>query len=290
MTMLTVNSIAELREKVFAAKAAGKKVGFVPTMGNLHEGHITLVREARKTTDFTVCSIFVNPTQFGAGEDLDSYPRTLEADKEKLEAAGLDLLFAPSVEEMYPNGAEPVAKVIVPGLSDILCGRSRPIHFTGVATVVSKLFNMAQPDEAFFGEKDFQQLTVIKAFTKELCFPVKVVGVPTVRETNGLAMSSRNGYLSEEEKQQAGKIFQLLNATADAIRQPEFIISMETIQDLCDKAIIELAEAGFEPDYFSIRRQSDLQLPVSSDANLVILVAAKLGGARLIDNLKVDLM
>ena len=287
--MLTVHSVAELREKVIAAKAAGKKVGLVPTMGNLHEGHITLLREAKKQTEFTVVSIFVNPTQFGPNEDFDNYPRTLPDDQEKLAAAGLDLLFAPSIDEMYPNGPEPASKVIVPELSSILCGRNRPIHFTGVATVVSKLFNMALPDKAFFGEKDFQQLTVIKTFTKELCFPVEVIGVPTVRESNGLAMSSRNGYLSEAEKNQAGKIYQLLNATADALTQPEFIISKETIEDLCDKATIELADAGFEPDYFSICRRSDLMPAGSGDSELVILVAAKLGNARLIDNLQVNI-
>lgn len=287
--MKTVHTIHDLREAVKNAKAAGKKVGFVPTMGNLHDGHISLVDVARKHSDFTICSIFVNPTQFGANEDLDKYPRTLAEDQAKLEAAGLDLVFAPTVDEMYPNGTEMLAQVTVPGLSEILCGASRPNHFTGVATVVSKLFNMVQPDSAFFGEKDFQQLTVIRCMVSELAFPIEIVGVPTVREASGLAMSSRNGYLSNEDKEKAALLYQLLQKTAKQLQEDSFFPSEEAIQNLCDKAIEELAVAGFEPDYYSIRRQSDLKFPHSRDRDLVILLAAKLNGTRLIDNLKVSL-
>ena len=283
--MELINSLDELRQKIREHKQQGKTVALVPTMGNLHEGHATLAREAKKVADIAVASIFVNPTQFGANEDLDSYPRTLEADSEKLAAAGLDILFTPSVETMYPNGLAMQASVIVPGLSEELCGASRPGHFTGVATVVSKLFNLFQPDIALFGEKDFQQLMVIKRFTKELAFPIDIIGVPTVREESGLAMSSRNGYLTAEEKQKAALIYQTLKLAKEDIEKPGYKVEEKSIHSLCDHAQMYLTENGFDPEYFTVRRAEDLAVPVATDKELVILVAAQLGGARLIDNI-----
>ncbi|MBL4865009.1 MAG: pantoate--beta-alanine ligase, partial [Pseudomonadales bacterium] len=259
--MELIKSLDDLRQKIREHKQQGKTVALVPTMGNLHEGHITLAREAKKIADIAVASIFVNPTQFGANEDLDSYPRTLEADGEKLAGAGLDLLFTPSVDTMYPNGLELQASVIVPGLSEELCGATRPGHFTGVATVVSKLFNLFQPDIALFGEKDFQQLMVIKRFSKELAFPIQIIGVPTVREDNGLAMSSRNGYLTVEEKQKAAMIYKTLQQAKEEIENPRFKLDEKSIRSLCDHAEMYLTENGFDPEYFTVRRAEDLATP-----------------------------
>lgn len=282
--MQTVHSIAELRSAVANARQQGKRIGFVPTMGNLHEGHITLVREAQKVSEFTVCSIFVNPTQFGANEDFGSYPRTLAADSEKLAAAGLDLLFAPSVEEMYPDNSQNLVQVQVSGISDLHCGASRPGHFVGVATVVSKLFNMALPDVALFGLKDYQQVAVIRRMVKGLNTPVEILGIPTVREANGLAMSSRNGYLTTEEKARAALLYQTLQQTAAQLKAGNTAYS-----ELSTQANAALAAGGFTPDYYSIVRQEDLLPPSPGEKMLVILAAAKLGKARLIDNIEVNL-
>jgi len=285
--MELIKSLHDLQQKIKQYKQQGKTVALVPTMGNLHEGHITLAREAKKAADITVASIFVNPTQFGENEDLDSYPRTLEADSEKLAAADLDLLFAPSVETMYPNGTDMQASVTVPRLSDVLCGAIRPGHFTGVATVVSKLFNFVQPDIALFGEKDYQQLMVIRRFTKELAFPIEIIGVPTVREENGLAMSSRNGYLSEDEKKKAAMIYQTLQLAKKEVELERFHLDAKSIRSLCDHAELYLTENGFDPDYFKVLRADDLETPEKEDKDLVILVAATLGAARLIDNITI---
>lgn len=198
--MNTVKTVRELRAAVARARGEGKRIGFVPTMGNLHSGHVALITKATQRVDFVVASIFVNPLQFGVGEDLDKYPRTLAADQEKLLQAGCHLLFAPSVEEMYPEGTAGQTRVSVPQLSEGLCGASRPGHFEGVATVVSKLFNMVQPDLAIFGQKDFQQLAVIKSLVHDLNMPIQIIGEPTVRAADGLALSSRNGFLSEEQR------------------------------------------------------------------------------------------
>ncbi|MBK7984699.1 MAG: pantoate--beta-alanine ligase [Candidatus Competibacteraceae bacterium] len=280
--MRTVHTIAELRDHVTTWRRAGERVAFVPTMGNLHRGHIHLVERARQQAPRTVASIFVNPTQFGPNEDFTGYPRTLLEDSRQLEAVGLDLLFAPAVAEIYPRPLEDMTSITVPELSDILCGASRPTHFRGVATVVGKLFNMVQPDIALFGEKDWQQLRVIRRLVDDLNFPIEIVGVPTVREADGLAMSSRNGYLTPEERAIAPTLYATLTASAERLRAGE-----RDYQRLSDEAKARLAAAGFRPDYFEIRRASDLQSPASGDENLRILAAAWLGRARLIDNLAV---
>lgn len=282
--MQTVHTIAELRARVAAWKRAGERVAFVPTMGNLHRGHLHLVERARELAPRTVASIFVNPTQFGPNEDFAGYPRTLEDDSRQLAAVGLDLLFAPRVAEMYPRPLDEMTRVTVPELSGILCGASRPIHFRGVATVVSKLFNMAQPDVALFGEKDWQQLMVIRRLVADLDFPVEIVGVPTVREADGLAMSSRNGYLTAEERAIAPTLYATLVASAERLRAGE-----RDYARLANEAEMRLAAVGFRPDYFEVRRADDLQPPATGDADLRILAAAWLGRARLIDNLAATL-
>lgn len=215
--MNTVKTVRELRAAVARARNEGKRIGFVPTMGNLHSGHVALITKASQRADFVVASIFVNPLQFGAGEDLDKYPRTLAADQEKLLQAGCHLLFAPSVEEMYPDGMTGQTRVSVPQLSEGLCGASRPGHFEGVATVVSKLFNMVQPDLAIFGQKDFQQLAVIRALVHDLNMPIQIIGEPTVRAADGLALSSRNGFLSEEQRAVAPVVYRGLISTLENI-------------------------------------------------------------------------
>lgn len=270
-------SISELRNAIAGWRSAGEHVAFVPTMGNLHAGHLRLVSEARKKADRVVVSIFVNPTQFGAGEDFETYPRTERKDREKLEAAGVDLLFLPSVAEMYAPDAKTV--VSVAGLSELYCGTSRPGHFNGVATVVCKLFNIVQPDIALFGLKDFQQLAVIRAMVRDLNFSVEIIAVDTVREPSGLAMSSRNGYLSPEEMKVAPKLYASLCAARDAV-----LAGRQPYADIEIRSMLLLREAGFQPDYFSICRGSDLKKAETEDKDLVILAAAKLGRTRLIDN------
>lgn len=277
--MKTETTQSGLRGALRAARKAGKSVAFVPTMGNLHSGHITLVREARRRADIVVASIFVNPTQFGANEDFDKYPRTLPADSALLADAQCDLLFAPEAREMYPDGRAQATAVSVSGITEMLCGSSRPGHFTGVATVVSKLFNIVQPDMALFGEKDYQQLAVIRRLTRELCFPIDIVGVPTVRADDGLALSSRNGFLSTAERQQAPLLYQTLSSLRSAIESGQRDYAM-----LTQAAIAHLGKCGFVPDYLEVRRQ-DLAPAGADDRELVILVAARLGTTRLIDNL-----
>ena len=280
--MKTVHTIKELRTQVTQWRAKGLRVALVPTMGNLHAGHIALVMRARELADRVVASIFVNPIQFGEGEDFDAYPRTLVEDQAKLADAGLDLLFAPSVSEVYPRGRDGLTKVSVPGVTEILCGASRPGHFDGVTTVVAKLFNMALPDVALFGEKDFQQLMVIRRMTEDLDFPVEIVGHPIVREADGLAMSSRNGYLSAEERAVAPALNRALAAAAERLKAGEGDYAA-----VIAEAEASLSAAGFRPDYFQIRRFDDLGEPAADERELVILVAAYLGRARLIDNLTV---
>lgn len=282
--MHTVHTIQAVRDFVKNAKQQGKTVGFVPTMGNLHAGHIHLVHQAKTQCDVVLCSIFVNPTQFAANEDFGSYPRTLEADSQQLQAANCDLLFAPSAQEMYPNGHSQQTIVTVNGLSEQLCGEFRPTHFAGVATVVSKLFNIVQPDSAFFGEKDFQQLAVIRCLTSELAFPINIVGVPTQRAEDGLALSSRNSYLSAQERALAPALYQVLTQLRTAILNGQREYTM-----LCEASVLHLQKMGFDPDYVSVRRSDNLQLANDSDNDLVILVAAKLGKTRLIDNLAFSL-
>jgi pantoate--beta-alanine ligase len=271
---------AQLRQWVAGWRTAGERIGFVPTMGNLHAGHLDLVAEARRRADRCVVSIFVNPMQFGEGEDYDAYPRTLQADEDKLRAAGADLLFAPTVKAVYPYGAGEQTRVEVPGISDILCGASRPGHFVGVATVVCKLFNMVQPDVAVFGEKDYQQLMVIRRMVADLCMPIEIVGKATVREADGLAMSSRNGYLSADERRVAPGLYRTLQATAAALGSGE-----RDYGKLESEAVKALQSLGFRPDYFVIRQARDLAPPGADAGPLVILAAAYLGATRLIDNL-----
>ena len=282
--MKTVETIAELQAEVKAARDAGKRIGFVPTMGNLHEGHMILVDQASEECDFVVASIFINPLQFNDIDDLGRYPRTLAADQEHLRDRDCDLLFFPSVDEMYPHGQDAQTTVSVPVVSEGLCGSSRPGHFDGVATVVSKLFHMVQPDAAFFGEKDFQQLAVIRKMVSDLNLPFDVVGVPTCREENGLAMSSRNNYLSEQEKDNAGHIYRLLNEISDSI-----LAGSSQFKTLCDAAKKELATLGFKPDYIEVREANSLRPAKAGDNELVVLAAAILGKARLIDNLRINL-
>lgn len=280
--MLTVHSIAEVRDQVRAWKQAGLRVGFVPTMGNLHAGHISLVREALKHSDRVVASVFVNPTQFGPSEDFDSYPRTLDADSRQLAEAGCHLLFAPSVDEMYPEKNR--TWVDVDDLGNYLCGASRPGHFRGVTTVVSKLFHIVQPDVACFGEKDFQQLAILRRMVRDLFFPVEIIGVPTCREASGLAMSSRNGYLSDAEKAQAAEIHKVLQALKDEIR-----VQSGDYRALESKYSQTLEGKGFKVDYLSIANADTLAPATLPDRHLVIAVAAKLGSTRLIDNVSFTL-
>jgi len=275
--MQIVNTVTELRKAVNEWRLAGERIAFVPTMGNLHNGHLKLVTEARRIADRVVVSIFVNPTQFGPGEDFASYPRTESADQAKLASAQADLLFMPSVQEMYPGNSKTV--VSVADLSEIHCGAARPGHFNGVTTVVCKLFNMVQPDVAVFGLKDFQQFTIIKTMVRDLNLPVEMLGIDTVREESGLAMSSRNGYLSEQEKTCAAVLYKSLCSAKDSV-----LTGIDDYSNIEQKAKDFLKQAGLQPEYFSICRRSDLLKAEAIDQDLVILTAAKMGKTRLIDN------
>ncbi|MGE4476625.1 MAG: pantoate--beta-alanine ligase, partial [Stutzerimonas sp.] len=258
-------------------------IGFVPTMGNLHAGHIALIKKAGQRADFVVASIFVNPLQFGPNEDLASYPRTLAADQEKLVNAGCHLLFAPSVEEMYPHGQADQTLVRVPGVSEGLCGASRPGHFDGVSTVVTKLFNMVQPDLAVFGQKDFQQLAVIRTMVRDLNMPVQIISEPIVRADDGLALSSRNGYLTTEERTIAPQLYRTLCELRDAIAGGERDYSA-----LVERGLNRLRQAGLRPDYLELRNAVDLQPADQHSREVAILVAAFLGRTRLLDNILVE--
>ncbi|MDO7208459.1 pantoate--beta-alanine ligase [Acinetobacter nosocomialis] len=277
--MKTETTIQGLAASLNPARAARKIIGFVPTMGNLHEGHLTLVREAKKLCDVVVVSIFVNPTQFGPGEDFDNYPRTLEQDSRLLADVGCDIIFAPSVEQMY--GTQPrLTNISVSQITDDLCGSSRPGHFDGVALVVTKLFNIVQPNYAFFGQKDYQQLAVIRQFVQDLNLPLEVIGVPIVRAADGLALSSRNGYLTPEQRQIAPVIYQGLKQAEEQLHQGK-----DLQQVLADLKTL-LTDNGFVVDYVEAR-QPNLLAVSQFDRDIVLFVAAKLGGTRLIDNLQV---
>lgn len=282
--MNTVKTVLELRAAVARARGEGKRIAFVPTMGNLHEGHSALVEKAGQRADFVVASIFVNPLQFGPNEDLAKYPRTLVADQEKLVAAGCHLLFHPDVDEMYPHGQNGQTRVSVSGVSEGLCGASRPGHFEGVATVVTKLFNMVQPDLAVFGEKDFQQLAVIRTLVRDLNMPIQIIGEPTVRAEDGLALSSRNGYLSSEQRAAAPALYRTLQVLADSIREGN-----RDFAQLLERGQASLVGAGFRPDYLEIREAISLRPALANDQQLVILGAAFMGTTRLIDNLAFEL-
>jgi len=275
--MQIASTVSECRLIIKAWQLAGDRVAFVPTMGNLHDGHIKLVTEAKKQAERVVVSIFVNPTQFGPGEDFDSYPRTEAEDQAKLAAAGADLLFLPTVSEVYTSDAK--TTVSVSSLSTVYCGAARPGHFDGVATVVCKLFNIVQPDLALFGRKDFQQLAVIRTMVRDLNIPVDIIGVETVREPSGLAMSSRNGYLSAQEKQIAAQLYQILCHARDDV------LAGQPVADIEQHALSSLQAAGFAPDYFAVCRSQDLAKARAEDTELVLLVAARLGKTRLIDNI-----
>lgn len=278
--MNTVKTVRELRAAVARARSEGKRIALVPTMGNLHAGHAALVTKASQRADFVVASIFVNPLQFGPSEDLDKYPRTLAADQEKLLGAGCHLLFAPTVEEMYPDGMEGQTRLHVTGVSEGLCGGSRPGHFDGVATVVCKLFNMVQPDIALFGEKDFQQLAVIRKLVRDLNLPIQIFGEPTVRAEDGLALSSRNGYLTEEQRAVAPVLQRTLKQLAERIRHGE-----RDYPALLAEGRQQIEAAGLRIDYLEARESAGLRPATAQDHQLVILVAAFLGSTRLIDNL-----
>ncbi|MDO6611582.1 pantoate--beta-alanine ligase [Shewanella sp. 1_MG-2023] len=277
--MITTANIAEIRAQVKQWHMQGETVAFVPTMGNLHNGHITLVTEALKRADHVVVSIFVNPMQFGQNEDLDAYPRTLAADSDALINAGAELLFTPTPSIIYPKGLAQQTFVEVPNIGDEFCGASRPGHFRGVATIVCKLFNIVQADVALFGRKDYQQLMVIKAMAEDLSLPIEIIGIDTIREASGLAMSSRNGYLTAEQKQQAAAIKQCMDKLAADVACGKNIAESEAV------AAETLVKVGFKMDYLSVRNATNLAPITSEDHNLVILVAAYLGNTRLIDNL-----
>ena len=280
--MISVSDLSALRAGIRAWKQEGARIAFVPTMGNLHDGHLSLLEKARTLGDRTVVSIFVNPIQFGTGEDYLTYPSTLEPDRAKLESCGLDLLFTPNLKELYPGGTDVDTRVNVPGLSTILCGRFRPDHFSGVATVVTKLLINVQPDFALFGEKDYQQLLVIRRLASDLCIATEIIGMPIIREADGLAMSSRNAYLDPEQRRVAPVIYQNLLAAADKLKDPGADIAAVE-----GEGIHALELAGLRPEYFSVRRTADLAEPAPGDRELSVLTAAWLGAARLIDNVKV---
>lgn len=274
--------IQELRAALFPHRCAGQRIGLVPTMGNLHRGHLALVETARAQCDIVVASIFVNPLQFGPNEDLDNYPRTLEDDLASLREAGCDLVFTPTPATMYPRGMDGQTLVRVPEVSEGLCGGSRPGHFDGVSTVVSMLFHIVQPDVACFGEKDYQQLAVIRRMVSDLHLPIEIIGVPTVREDSGLALSSRNGYLSDDQRATAAR----LQSTLVELRE-----QLEAGADI-DKQLLQglasLRQAGFEPDYLELRAR-DLSQVTATTRDAILLVAARLGPTRLIDNLSLTL-
>jgi len=272
---------SELRDRVNEWRRNSERVAFVPTMGNLHAGHGSLVKEARKRAQRVVVSVFVNPLQFGPNEDYGSYPRTPEEDRQLLEQLGVDVLFVPEVEDMYPHGQATTSRVQVPELDSILCGAFRPGHFTGVATIVTKLLNLVQPDLALFGEKDFQQLMIIRRATDDLCMPIEIVGVATTREQDGLAMSSRNRYLSSQDRAVAPRIFAELDNTRRQIESGSG--NFEALERAGFEA---LKSVGFKPDYYSIRDASSLLTPSPQSREVVILAAARIGRARLIDNVR----
>ncbi len=275
--MEVVTSIKELRKRIFQEKREGRKVGFVPTMGYFHEGHLSLMRRARKECDFVVVSIFVNPHQFGPSEDYHRYPRDVERDKKLAKEVGVDLLFVPSVEEMYPE--DQLTWVEVEELTNVLCGPFRPGHFRGVATVVAKLFNLVQPDVAYFGEKDYQQLQVIKKMVKDLNFPLEIVGIPTVREKDGLAMSSRNTYLTDEERQVALSLSRALK------RAQELYESGEREVEAIKEAMLNLLKKpDLKLEYLEILDADKLSPLERIEGKALVALAARVGGTRLIDN------
>ncbi|MBS36666.1 MAG: pantoate--beta-alanine ligase [Thiotrichales bacterium] len=282
--MQAIEEPQTLARAITCAGGGRGRVGFVPTMGNLHDGHLSLVEQCREHSDCTVVSIFVNPFQFSAGEDLDQYPRTLAADLDKLEAAGVDVVFLPTVECLYPRGLEHTATVEVPALAGLLCGRTRPSFFRGVCTVVNILLNIVRPDDAYFGEKDYQQLLIIRRMVEDLRMGVRIDSGVTVREADGLAMSSRNSYLSSAQRRTAPCLHQTLDVVAKKISQ-----GIQDYEVLSNEALDTLRAEGFEPDYLEVLDAADLSAPSPDCPELRVLAAARLGETRLIDNVGVSL-
>ena len=281
--MLTVHNIPHLRDTLCHWRVAGQRLAFVPTMGNLHAGHLQLVRTARNHADRVIVSVFVNPLQFGPNEDYQNYPRSLVRDQQLLADLNIDLLFVPDVVALYPQNTSAVTQVSVLELNNILCGEFRPGHFDGVTTVVAKLFNLVQPDVAIFGKKDYQQLLLIRRMVVDLNYPIDIIGVNTVREADGLALSSRNQYLSVEQRAVAPLLYQTLGEIGAALRA-----GATQYSELTAAAINQLLQAGFKPDYLTIRQPDTLQPATTTDASWVVLAAAYLGKARLIDNLEIN--
>lgn len=282
--MLIIDSVALLRREIRDFRKNNKRIALVPTMGNLHEGHMTLVEEAKARGDVVVVSIFVNPMQFERPDDLEHYPRTLQEDCEKLNKRGVDLVFAPSPAEVYPKGLTTQTQVDVPVISTILEGASRPGHFRGVSTIVSKLFNLVQPQVACFGQKDFQQLALLRTMVEDMGYDIEIIGVPIVRAKDGLALSSRNGYLTPEERKIAPQLNKIMNALAERLSLGE-----RHVEEMLQETGQQLREAGFTPDELFIRDAKTLQELSVDSTSAVILMAAWLGKARLIDNQEVDL-
>lgn len=279
--MQQVTQIKEVRERLAAVRQEGKTIALVPTMGNLHDGHLSLVMQAQERADYIVVTIFVNPTQFVEGEDFDSYPRTLDSDLNQLKNRGVDLVFIPDNDEIYPKGKDAFAEVTVPELDSIYCGEYRPGHFKGVATIVTKLFNIVQPDIAIFGRKDYQQLLVIRSLVKSLNLPIEIVSAAIMREEDGLAMSSRNQYLSEKERKTAVLLYEKLKKVVEKVEK-----GSKNYDKLEKEAVSDLKNAGFRPEYLKICDSKSLLAP--KEGELVIIAAAWLGKTRLIDNVAVQ--
>ncbi|WP_339900227.1 pantoate--beta-alanine ligase [uncultured Gilvimarinus sp.] len=283
--MQVFHHIRSLREALAEARRAGKRIGFVPTMGNLHDAHLALVKQAQQSCDLVVVSIFVNRLQFGLNEDWDRYPRTLAADSAKLEAINCDFLFCPDETEIYPNGMDEQTRVIVPAMTDVLCGASRPGHFEGVTTVVTKLFNIVQPDEAVFGIKDYQQLAVIRRMVEDLCMPVQISAGDIYREADGLALSSRNGFIAEAERPRVSQLYRTLSWVGEQISagQRDFIA-------LAEAGKMQIEDAGFKVDYLEICNSRTLKPAAHDDTEITVLGAMYTESARLIDNLSLALV
>jgi pantoate--beta-alanine ligase len=282
--METLTTTIALRDRIRVQRTQGRRIAFVPTMGNLHAGHLRLVRHARAIADYVVVSIFVNPMQFGPNEDYATYPRTLDTDKAALQDEAADLLFVPDVQEIYGSDPRQVTRVEVPGFEGDLCGQFRPGFFTGIATVVTGLFNRVQPDIAVFGKKDYQQLIMIKRMVRDLCMPIDVCGVEIVREADGLAMSSRNGYLGTAERARAVRLYQVLKEVQRTVEG-----GAKDFAALEQAAMGSLSQSGFKPDYVSVRRRGDLSVPDPGATELIVLAAATLGTTRLIDNIEISI-
>lgn len=279
--MQQVTQIKEVRERLAAVRQEGKTIALVPTMGNLHDGHLSLVQQAQERADYIVVTIFVNPTQFVEGEDFDSYPRTLGSDLNQLKNRSVDLVFIPDADEIYPKGNDALAEVTVPALDSIYCGEYRPGHFKGVATIVTKLFNIVQPNTAIFGSKDYQQLLVIRSLVKSLNLPIEIVSAAIMREDDGLAMSSRNQYLTQKERKTAALLYEKLKKVVEKV-----VKGSKNYEKLEKEAVSDLKSAGFRPEYLKICDSESLLAP--KDGKLVIIAAAWLGKTRLIDNVAVQ--